>query len=472
MRDGQTSTVVHIENSYASGQKKRPRGPRSTVIADLPSTVDAFPPTPLLDLKSQAIMYYMHYQGRSLEDAQHYFKGVPDDSLPTRLTKMESPMLKLAFGSMALALFSQMKHHLQAGIQASTSYQRLLKVAQATIFSLDERNIDACLLAISFMTQYENVVHRHSHTDAGAPIVTTLPSFSHSDGAFAILKFWKENLSQKQHATNVIKLTRRSMIKSALLRSLPLPEWILNGGGFGEQGLQLEYDRLIIRIVNIRHRLQTITMQETGKHLIATVKELDEEAQNVDMALQNWKAHFPNSWSYQRHALPNPQSYPTKDFYNSQVYSYASPAHSAAPNQYHATRMLINSTRLRILDLIETELDDSTSQQRLHCLSNITKMGDDLASSVAFCLQRFKVVDSPTSSPNSTSFQESITLTTKNEVMPYVACLVIWPLTIGSSLAYVDVKQRSWFKSELVRVGRKVGHTMFECADTDHWLEL
>ena len=417
-------------------------------------------------------MYYMHYQGRSLLDAQHYFKGVPDDSLPTRLTKTESPMLRLAFGSMALALFSEMKHDPRAALEASARYQQLLKVAQATIFSLDERNIDACLVAIAFMAHYENVVHRHSHSNLEAPFTMTLQSFSHSDGAFTILKFWKEKLSPSQPPTNVIKLTRRSMIKSALLRSLALPEWILEGSAFGEQGLQLEYDRLITRIINIRHRFFTLTKHGDVAQLISTAKELDREAQDVDNALQDWKSHFPTSWSYQRHELPGAQSYPTRDFYRSRVYSYESPAHSAAPNQYHATRMLVNSTRLRILDLIDANSENSVSQERWDCLTNINSMGDDLASSVPFCLQRFKVIDSPTSSPSSTSSQELITLNTKNDVMPYVACLVIWPLTIASSLAYVDVKQRSWFKSELVRVGRLVGHKMFECAETDHWLEL
>lgn len=120
--------------------------------------------------------------------------------------------------------------------------------------------------------------------------------------------------------------------------------------------------------------------------------------------------------------------------------------------------MLINSTRLRVLKLSRPDSDDFAYEQRLDCLSHMKTVANDLASSVPFCLQRFKVTDMP----NSSSHQNLITLNTNEDVKPYMAGLTIWPLTIASSLGDVDVKQKLWVGSDLARLGRKVGIRVLE----------
>lgn len=473
MRAGQAYSVIHLENSYASGQKKRPRGPRSTPRVELTGNLDAVLQRPFVDLKTQAVGYYLHYHLQTLKDAPNISKGVSDDFLPLWMSRMECPILDLAVSSMALAVFSRTQQHPPAAIEASVKYHRLLQVAQMTIPSLDGGNIDTCLLAIFFMSRYEDTVHHPSHLSLETPFTMTLQSFSHHDGALAILKIWKERLSHSQLATDVIKHTRRSMIKSALMRNLALPAWMLEGAPFGEHGLELEYDAVVVRIANIRQRLSTLLKEKTGPKcappdLTSTAEELSKEAREIDKALEDWTAHFPSTWCYQRHTLSNPQSWPTRDFYSPIIYSYSSPAYAAVWNHYYATRMLINSTRLRILKISRPDPDDLANEQRLECLSHMKTMANDLASSVPCCLQRFKVIDSPRSSPH----QTLITLDTNEEVKPYVAGLIVWPLTIASSLGDLDIKQSLWFRSELARLGRVIGARVLECAETDQWLEL
>lgn len=115
-----------------------------------------------------------------------------------------------------------------------------------------------------FISQYEDAVYRPSHLNLKTPFVTTVQSFSHHDGALAILKIWKDHLSQCQPTTDVIKHTRRSMIKSALLRNLALPEWMLEGTSFGEHGLELEDNCIVVRIANIRQRMSTLLKEKTS----------------------------------------------------------------------------------------------------------------------------------------------------------------------------------------------------------------
>jgi hypothetical protein len=296
--------------------------------------------------------------------------------------------------------------------------------------------------------------------------------FSHHDGALAIVKLWKTQLSHRLPVTDVIKHTRRAMVRSALLRNRGLPEWILDGKPFGEQGLELEYDSIMVRIVNVRQRLAAL-LKKTGpfhiaQELSATAEEIDQDARDIEKALQDWTSHFPSTWCYNRHTLPDPHPWPMRDFYSTSVLSFPSPVYAALWNRYFAMTMLINSLRLRALKIIHPCSDDFTDEQHLKCLSGISTMADDLASSVPFCLQRFKVIDSHDSS----SHQDSIILTTSEDIKPYIAGMVIWPLSVASSISGVDIEQRTWFRSEVARFGRMEGDKVLECAELDQWLEI
>ena len=95
-------------------------------------------------------------------------------------------------------------------------------------------------------------------------------------------------------------------------------------------------------------------------------------------------------------------------------------------------------------------------------------MADSLASTIPFCLERFKVAHDPDS-----PIRQTLTmLNTNDEIKPYLAMLAIWPLAIASSLEGVDVGQQLWFRSELARLGRITGAGVLEFAETDQWLRL
>ncbi|MCJ1374999.1 hypothetical protein MMC20_006232 [Loxospora ochrophaea] len=460
-RDG---FIVHAENVYASGQRKRPRGPRSTPAVEVLSSLNAVLQRPLVDLKTHATGYYFHYHLQTLEDLLDISKSFSDDFLPIWMSRAECPILDLAVSSMALAVFSQTQRYPPAAREASKKYHELLQIAQATLPYLDNGNVDVYLLMIFFMSRYEDTVYRPSSLDQKLPITTRSPSSAHHDGALAVLKFWKDNLSHSQPATDIIKHTRRGMIRSALLRNLALPEWIQEGAVFGEYGLGLQYDRIVVQITNIRHQLSALHEGKTGSpctspKLIFVLEELNNKARKIDTALQEWATGFPSIWHHQRHTLLSPHPWPMRDFYSTTAYEYLSPAYAAVWNQYYATRILINSTRLKVLQL-SPDSDPLTYEQRSECRSQMETMSNDLASSIPFCLERFKVIDGLVK-PNA-----------NDDIKPHLASLVVWPLTLASGLEDVDIKQRSWFRSELTRLGKVVGAGVLECAETEPWLNL
>ena len=382
-------------------------------------------------------------------------------------------MLDLAISSMALAVFSRTQNHPLAAREASLEYCQLLQLMRTTMPALNETNIDNCLLAIYCMSRYEDVLHCSSRFDQKTPFLTSLQSLSHHDGALAILKEWKNNLSHYHPATNIIKHTRRGLIRSALLRNLALPAWMLKGDLFGEHGLDLEYDSIIACIVNVRHDVSAL-VQESSRKMDESedfkfrIEKLNQEAQSIDKALRDWATHFPSEWSYQRYTSHHFKSCLENDFHSQIVYIYSNPAYGSAWNHYFATAVLINSTRIRILDLSPSKDDSSYRTQRLECFGNIESMAADLAASLPVSLQRANVAEHSKQPPTRAAIKVLQNVETKAEV----ATLSAWPLTLVSSIEHLGLAQKSRFRSELAHLGKVVGDGVLQCAESSQWLKL
>jgi hypothetical protein len=177
---------------------------------------------------------------------------------------------------------------------------------------MNETSTPACLRLS--MGRYEGATLRPGDLNS-KDSSTSLQSWSNHDGAMAILKVWNDNLSHRT-ATFIIKQTRRALIKCPLLRNLPLPDWMLNGNCFGEHGLELDYDRIVVRILNLHHA--SANLQQTDGLQISKAGKLNHEARELDKALQEWTAQIPSTCHYLRHILTKPGPWPRGHFYPQQ----------------------------------------------------------------------------------------------------------------------------------------------------------
>lgn len=475
--DGNSCPDFISENSYASGQKKRPRGPRSYVSNTVHES-GSLVRQPTFDLETRAVTYYRNCHLDSPFEVHDISKNIMDDTLQMWKSKADSPVMKLAISSIALAVFSRTQQHPPAALKASKRYQEVLQLAQSTMASMVDSNVETYLIAVCVMGRYEDAIHcAPRNVSRETRFTDTLQSISHHDGAMAILKIWRKQLSHNQPATDIIKHTRRGCIKSAIMRNHALPDWLQDGSVFGERGLELDFDRIVVQIADIRQVLNAVHHRESTflrrtPHNLRTIGEaLNEDARKIDEALQEWRRKFPSSWSYQRHNLPLSHAFPTADFFSPMVYSFSCVADVGVWIQYFIMRMLVDSARLKILRLRSSKLNEFTGDaEQTERLSHLSSMAESLASSIPFCLQRFKVIDG---SEGPSSETATIALTSNEASSPYVlAALMVWPLTIASSLAYVDARLKSWFRSELARQGRMLGFRVLECAETESWLQL
>ena len=411
---------------------------------------------PHLDLQTRAVSYLLQCHLEILTDVPYVLERFSDCFHKFKISGKPHPVVELALSALALAVFSQTQHYPAAATEASSQYDRLLRFMQALIaqvgkLTLGARDIDSYLLTILFMARYEAVTNRPAST----------LSWSHQDGALAILKLWNDH-SANGCGSAVVRQSRKKLIKSSLLRQLSLPNWVLNGARFGEHGLSLEFDRIFVRIVYLHHAAASI--QNTQTSHIPYVIDLDIEAQELDNALRNWAAHLPTTWSYQQHVLTQSGPWPRTHFYSPVVYTYSQPGHAAVWSQFFVARMLINNARLKLLESSPRHLpaDFTYDEGRLHCRTQLNDMADSLAATIPFCLQRFKVAENG-------HHQHSVTINADEEIRPCLAYLVTWPWTLASSLSFVCIRQQQWFRSELAQVGKVLGDGVLALADTDHW---
>lgn len=130
-------------------------------------------------------------------------------------------MVDLAISSLALAIFSRTnimistQHHDIAARDAVRGYSHLLRVAcvkltQEEIGRCDEEGYDEFLLVIVLMAWYETSMHQPTHLKK-TTLSSSVHSWSHHDGALAILKAWNDD-SRKSTPSNIIMHSRRGLL--------------------------------------------------------------------------------------------------------------------------------------------------------------------------------------------------------------------------------------------------------------------
>ncbi|KAF2731688.1 hypothetical protein EJ04DRAFT_471379 [Polyplosphaeria fusca] len=476
-------SVMHLENAYASGKKKRPRGPRSIPTTEPPLQLAQFLPRSPDSLREEAVVYYIHVHLKGLNDIPTLpmLQSTRDTLLTMRsptgawtltATPEQCQMLDLAVSCLALAIFSRVRKIPAAALEGRVRYHQLLRIMQTTLATLDKTNIEVCLLSIPLMSLYEDATHQPDlkRETTRAKLNREMKSFRHHEGVLALLKFWKHNLSGEGKPNTAVKHARRIAIKSALVRNFALPDWLEDGEDWGEHGLELGYDRLVARVARLRRRLDVLLRSQNDNHICADelrreLRQLNDEARDIDAGFQKWNATFPETWHPRKHLLPKDNDWPKEHFYSDHIYTFPTAAESAVWNRYYSTRMLLQSTRLNILQILSELSPIFIDNERLECLLCVKAMGDEIALTLPFALDRITVAH------DEESGEDNVALRSGKDMESYRASLCMFPVTIASCNGFIDVEQRVWFGTLLSEMGRVMGFPIFEYAVVDGWID-
>ncbi|KAF2661870.1 hypothetical protein K491DRAFT_332870 [Lophiostoma macrostomum CBS 122681] len=450
--------TIHSENNYANGKQKRPRGPRSSLVSLQPS----------FSLAARAQAYYVqnHFQ---------VFPDIPDVATTWsecfhewKAAGKSSPIVDLSFSSLALSVFARSQKSTSAAVEASTSYAQLLREMQRHMLrvrrvDVDADEIDAYLLTVYFMARYESYLKQH--TEEAEPI-NSMKLWFHFDGAAAILKMWYNN-RHRYIPTTIVKQSRRTLVKSSLLRGHE-PCWLKDGDIFGEKGIALEFDHLTIQAIGLNLRCSR-RYQESQRHSLdsSVLDALHQDARMLDKTIEDWSTQLPSKWAYRTHTLSGTHSFPEDEFFSGTVLSCTTHGFAAVWTEYFAIRMLIVNSRLRILSLSCGQLGEAFSQERSECIAQLNSFANSLASFVPSSLDRVRAT-AVSASDHSIAPVEFV----DEPLKAYLANLVVWPLSLASSLQEVDPGQRQWFRSRLSWISSSSSECLIAYAMSDYWTVL
>lgn len=453
--------MINSENSYASGQKQRPRGPRSSLTILRPQ----------FDLEARALDYFFLHHVVQVDDL---FDNIPDVAqglcICTTIWKAsgrKSIMVDTALACVSLAVFAQTQKYQEVAVDASVRYGRLLRMMQkkvknfqvlSTTSSDDEETVDAYLLTMLLMGRYESTMHNHSNVAPTYETTAALQRWVHHEGALIILQRWSEEDLKwcTGPPTTIMKFARRGMIQSSFRQNATLQDWIINGSRFGERDLSLAYDRILIDTITLYKRADNFLQSEP---LIDSAMGLVNDARELDCALQSWTSDFPDEWAFRRVNPKRPKTLLPEEYFPSTRLECDKRGYAAVWILYFATAMLINGIGLKVLDHLascQSFLQSScVHDQRLSCLQHIHRLSDDMASAVAAFLSAEKVTNTD---------DEDGGESRSPPLVPSRMGLIVWPLALGASIHGIEPQHKKWFKEELARIGKLLGNGFLELA--------
>ena len=219
----------------------------------------------------------------------------------------------------------------------------------------------------------------------------------------------------------------------------------------------------MVRIATLRAKSLALREKSTLPFGVNCLEVVAAEAQELDTALASWSRDVPEDWKFSTQPSPASLGPPETDLrYNGPVHTYTTHGHAAIWNRYRAVRLIVNSIRIRALsDLLQNQSQHSfvVPQQDL-CQKNMDSIVEDLCGSVPFFF------NSPNTNGDGTGLRSirlgNFVISTESEILPKMAGLLAWPLTLAVSTDGVPEPQRQWLKRKLKIVATSIGDAILE----------
>ena len=326
---------------------------------------------------------------------------------------------------------------------------------------------DGVLLAVMLLSFYENsVMNQTSHSSNWDIRREASRSFAHHDGATAMLKLRRQLSHRTSSGLELDKLVRRQLMRSLLLRSLPLPPWLRNGSEYGEHGLALDLDRCMVITAKLRHQASNLF---AGSTFLSRSHELDQksrcqalwtEAHALDAALLMWEKTIPVGDRFSTFIIPNSERAENCNrIYNATVHIYPTVGHAGMWNRYRAFRLAVNDTMLKALSMLASYSDSEVKLLTEAVKSRTECLADDLCASVPYMLgllegYRMTGLDVAIATKDLAPSKLAVTAST--------ASFLCWPLTMAIMLSGLSVQHQRYLRDRLLDVSEIVDDGLLE----------
>jgi hypothetical protein len=251
-------------------------------------------------------------------------------------------------------------------------------------------------------------------------------------------------------------------MRTCILRGVLIPDFLRDGADYGEEGPALELDALMVRVAALRTKSLALLYREIAEPSsdIVESEDLAAEAQNLDTALASWPISLPEKWMF-CHSPPSSISAEHNHNYNGVVHSYATHGHAAIWGRYRAIRLIVNSICIRCLAFQLQKLNNPSQcsfiaiqQKAIRAIMEV--VATELCGYVPFFFNQLDQTGMRS------ILMGKYTIRTNEEILPKMAALLAWPLTVAISCEYIPEPQREWLKGKLSVAAKSLGDAVLE----------
>ena len=442
--------------------KKVSRSPDDALpIATLPTKSQGFFMLPALDipLADQALTYH----SRCYVEVPHGWPEIVNShmmyALAGRCYSQPQSILSLAIFALSHATFGRARKSHTALAIGSRKYSQALAKINLALRDVSEARQDEVLLAVMLLSFYEaSVMNKTSHFPSRAIQAITSRSFTHHNGALAVLNL-RRQLDQRTHrSTELDKLVRRSLMRSLLLQSKPLPFWLRDGSQYGENGFALGLDRCMVETIKLRHQASCRSADSDRYDEIVRLRRLLAEAQTLDDVLVIWANDLPKeNWYSIRTVQEHGRVKAGNSVLDGTVHIYPTVGHAGMWNRYRTLRLTINDIVIKTVALLpESQRSDTKSLEEAG-KSRTQGLAHDLCASVPYMLGLIE-----------THTGDGITVITKAPaalkvaVQGISASFLCWPLTMATTISGISERHQRYLRNRLLDVSEIVDDGMLE----------
>lgn len=482
------------ENEYAVGRRKRPRGPNikttSTAGDSLQTTASshntstagslnealvvqkeqveplgyALGPALNIPLDDQALVYYSRYYVESTDILPEIADGHLKYASIDRCYSQPQSILSLAIAAVAHATFGRAQKSHAALTLGGANYSKALVKANSSLKDANEVTQDEFLLAAMLLSFYENSVMNRMSAVSGRGIRNLASkSFAHHDGAMAILKLRQQLDQRTDWSLQLDKLVRRQLIRSLLLRSMPIPVWLQNGSQYGEDGYALGLDQCMVEAAELRHQASTLALETVAlwpANNLATVNRLLAEAKVLDEALAAWADDLPlDNWYNTCMVEYSGRAECDNMVFDKTVHNYPTVGHAGMWSRYRALRLTVNDIIFKALFVLATTSDYDVKSQGEAAKVRVRHLADDLCASVPYMLGLIEI-------RNVDGHEVAVVIKTppslKLAVKATTASYLAWPLSMSTMVYAIPEPHQIYLRKRLLDVSELVDDGVLE----------
>ncbi|KAE9375375.1 hypothetical protein N431DRAFT_333214 [Stipitochalara longipes BDJ] len=467
-----TSLPFKSENAFAQGKPRRPRGQ----LVNRPQRVALVHANQLssslsIPIETLAFNYFEKNFTVWPNDMPDIGRDYMTYSLCHWSRAGPGSSLQLAVSAFSHAVFWRRMGAPKALETADRFYARCIVQTQKEMRELSNEKIDHLVVATLLMTNYENFMYGAKRTCIQNPRSSISDevgsrfwkNICHYIGAVGLLKVrqqegYRENLP-------LYRAVRRPIIRACILRGDTVQQWLRDGAQYGEEGPALKLDVLLIRVAALRSKsLNLFRQKNLGRLLQADRTDVVAEAQNLDVALASWPQDLPEDWRFSTHCIEEySDTRNPAHLYSDSVHSYTTHGHAAVWMRFMAVRLIVSSILIKLLSALLPKTSINEQIGTLH--QNLNLLATDMCCSVPF----FFTSIATNHNLQSESFKTS-DKTASLEILPKIATILSWPLSVAVSTTAVPTKQKEWLKTKLKLVASVQGDAVVQSiAETEEF---